>query len=129
MAPGSVTLGANPADWSQVFETVLRRPAAERSSHIYCVVVPDLSTESRLNKAYVRISGGRGVVAEFARISVCLLGELVSTATESLATFATTRIDNLLSLDFRKGLMKAEMGGTARTGNKGTVSNGTTDIV
>ena len=34
-----------------------RRWAAERSSHIYCVVVPDLSTESRLNKAYVRISG------------------------------------------------------------------------
>ena len=58
MAPGSVTLGANPADWSQVFETVLRRrSAAERSSHIYCVVVPDLSTESRLNKAYVRIYG------------------------------------------------------------------------
>ena len=33
-----------------------RRWAAESSSHIYCVVVPDLSTESRLNKAYVRIS-------------------------------------------------------------------------
>ena len=49
---------------------------------------------------------GSRAVAEFARISVCLHGESVSAGTESLATSATTRIDNLLSLTLYEGLMR-----------------------